>query len=128
MFFISDAGTGEGMGSETIVAVSGLIGLGAAVLTGALWDSPPVSALLRLRENLRSQGRHAMPRYGWAGRGPAARGSVPRASNLSLTHEPSSVIPALAGVWFVRHQTTHPPHSLDADGQCAMPNWFLGYR
>jgi len=43
------------MGSETIVAVSGLIGLGAAVFTGALWDSPPVSALLRLRENLRSQ-------------------------------------------------------------------------
>lgn len=61
-FFISDAGTGEGMGSETIVAVSGLVGLGAAVLTGALWDSPLVSALLRLRENLRSQGRHAMPR------------------------------------------------------------------
>ena len=50
------------MGSETIVAVSGLIGLGAAVLTGALWDSPLVTALLRLRENLRSQGRHAMPR------------------------------------------------------------------
>ena len=62
VFFISDAGTGEGMGSETIVGVSGLIGLGAAVLTGALWDSPLVSALLRLRENLRSQGRHAMPR------------------------------------------------------------------
>jgi hypothetical protein len=50
------------MSNETIVAVSGLIGLGAAVLTGALWDSPPVVALLRLPENLRSQGRHAMPR------------------------------------------------------------------
>jgi hypothetical protein len=62
VFFISDAGTAEGMGSEMIVAVSGLIGLGAAVLTGALWDSPLASALLRLRENLRSQGRHAMPR------------------------------------------------------------------
>jgi hypothetical protein len=50
------------MSTETIVAVSGLIGLGAAVFTGALWDSPLVSALFRLRKNLRSQGRHAMPR------------------------------------------------------------------
>ena len=56
------AGTGDVMSNETIVAVSGLIGLGAAVLTGALWDSRPVVALLRLPENLRSQGRHAMPR------------------------------------------------------------------
>ena len=33
-------GTGAGMNSGTIIAGSGLIGLAAAVLTGALWDSP----------------------------------------------------------------------------------------
>jgi hypothetical protein len=50
------------MSSETIVAASGLIGLGAAVVTGAIWDSSLVTAPLRLVENLRSEGRHAMPR------------------------------------------------------------------
>ena len=50
------------MSSETIVAASGLVALGAAVLTGAIWDSPLVDAMFRLQENLRSQGRHAMPR------------------------------------------------------------------
>jgi hypothetical protein len=50
------------MSSETIVAASGLIGLGAVVLTGAIWDGPLVTGSLRLLENLRSQGRHAMPR------------------------------------------------------------------
>jgi hypothetical protein len=33
-------GTGAGMNSGTIIAGSGLIGLAAAVLTEALWDSP----------------------------------------------------------------------------------------
>jgi hypothetical protein len=50
------------MSSETIVAASGLIGLGAVVVTGAIWDVPLVAASLRLVENLRSEGRHAMPR------------------------------------------------------------------
>jgi hypothetical protein len=73
------------------------------VLTGALWDSPLVSALFRLRENLRSQGRHAMPRYTvWPSRGRRLRLST-RASDLSLTHHPRLLLPALAGVWFVRH-------------------------
>ena len=62
VLYMAPAGTGVVMSSETIVAVSGLIGLGAAALTGALWDSPLVPAFFRLRENLRSQGRHAMPR------------------------------------------------------------------
>jgi hypothetical protein len=50
------------MSSEAIVAASGLIALGAAVLTGSIWDSAMVAASLRLLENRRSQGRHAMPR------------------------------------------------------------------
>ena len=50
------------MSSETVVAASGLICLGAAVLTGAIWDGPLVAASWRLVENFRSQGRHAMPR------------------------------------------------------------------
>jgi hypothetical protein len=62
VLYIPPAGTGVVMSSETIVAVSGLIGLGAAALTGALWDSPLVTAFFGLRDNLRSQGRHAMPR------------------------------------------------------------------
>jgi hypothetical protein len=35
------------MNSDTILALSGLIGLAVTVLTGALWDSPPMMALLR---------------------------------------------------------------------------------
>jgi hypothetical protein len=62
VLYIPGAGTGDVMTSETIVAASGLISLGAAVLTGAIWDSPLVAASARLLENLRSQGRHAMPR------------------------------------------------------------------
>jgi hypothetical protein len=58
----SDTGTGDGMSNETIVAASGLIALGTAALTGAIWDSPLVTTSLRLLDNLRSQGRHAMPR------------------------------------------------------------------
>ena len=33
-------GTGAGMNTDTIVAMSGLMGLAAAVLTGAVWDTP----------------------------------------------------------------------------------------
>jgi hypothetical protein len=62
VLFIPTGGTGYGMSSETIVAASGLIGLGAVVVTGAIWDVPLVAASLRLVENLRSEGRHAMPR------------------------------------------------------------------
>jgi hypothetical protein len=57
-----DVGTGDVMSSETIVAASGLIALGAAVLTGAIWDSALVAQSVRMLENMRSQGRHAMPR------------------------------------------------------------------
>jgi len=38
------AGTGAGMDTDTIIAMSGLTGLAAAVLTGALWDTPIVTA------------------------------------------------------------------------------------
>jgi hypothetical protein len=62
VLYIPGAGTGDVMSSETIVAASGLVSLGAAVITGAIWDSPLVAASARLLENLRSQGRHAMPR------------------------------------------------------------------
>jgi len=62
VLFIRVGGTGHIMTSETIVAASGLIGLGAVVVTGAIWDAPLVAGSLRLVENLRSEGRHAMPR------------------------------------------------------------------
>jgi hypothetical protein len=62
VFFIPIGGTGHVMSSETVIAASGLIGLGAVVVTGAIWDAPLVAASLRLVENMRSQGRHAMPR------------------------------------------------------------------
>ena len=41
------AGTGAGMDTDTIIAMSGLTGLAAAVLTGALWDTPMVTASFR---------------------------------------------------------------------------------
>jgi hypothetical protein len=62
VLFIRVGGTGYVMSSETIVAASGLIGLGAVVVTGAIWDVPLVAASLRLVQNLRTEGRHAMPR------------------------------------------------------------------
>jgi hypothetical protein len=62
VLFIRVGGTGHVMSSETIVAASGLIGLGAVVVTGAIWDVPLVAAALRLVDNLRAEGRHAMPR------------------------------------------------------------------
>jgi hypothetical protein len=62
VLFIRVGGTDHVMSSETIVAASGLIGLGAVVVTGAIWDVPLVAASLRLVQNLRTEGRHAMPR------------------------------------------------------------------
>ena len=41
------AGTDAGMNTDTIVAMSGLMGLAAAVLTGALWGTPFVTASFR---------------------------------------------------------------------------------
>jgi hypothetical protein len=40
-------GTAASMNSDTIIAMSGLMGLAAAVLTGALWDTPLVMAPFR---------------------------------------------------------------------------------
>jgi hypothetical protein len=40
-------GTGAGMNSDTILAMSGLMALAAAVLTGALWGTPVVMASFR---------------------------------------------------------------------------------
>jgi hypothetical protein len=50
------------MDVDTIGAISGFVGLGVTTLTGALWDSPLATALFRLRNNIGSQGRRAMPR------------------------------------------------------------------
>ncbi len=48
------------MDPDTLVAMAGLTALGAAVFTGAIWDSPLVSAPVRLSRQ-RPDGRHAMP-------------------------------------------------------------------
>jgi hypothetical protein len=40
-------GTDTRMNSDTLIAMSGLMGLAAAVLTGALWGSPLVTASFR---------------------------------------------------------------------------------
>ena len=40
-------GTDAGMNSETIIAMSGLLALAAAALTGAMWDTPLVMATFR---------------------------------------------------------------------------------
>jgi len=37
-------GTGSDMNSDTLLALSGAIGLSAAALTGAVWGSPAVTA------------------------------------------------------------------------------------
>lgn len=49
------------MDADTLIAMAGLTALGAAVLTGAIWDSPLVSASARLGRQQRPYGRHAMP-------------------------------------------------------------------
>ena len=54
-------GMDEGMNADTIIAMAGLTALGAAVFTGAIWDSPLVSAPSRVGRFRRPQGRHAMP-------------------------------------------------------------------
>lgn len=41
------AGTATGMNSDTVIAMWGLMGLAAAVLTGALWGTPLVMAPFR---------------------------------------------------------------------------------
>jgi hypothetical protein len=55
-------GVGTGMDVDTIGAISGFVGLGVTTLTGALGDSPLATALFRLRSNIGSRGRRAMPR------------------------------------------------------------------
>ncbi|WP_156426570.1 hypothetical protein [Mycobacterium sp. IS-3022] len=49
------------MDADTLIAMAGLTALGAAVFTGAIWDSPLVSAPVRLGRQQRPYGRHAMP-------------------------------------------------------------------
>lgn len=49
------------MDADTLIAMAGLTALGAAVLTGAIWDSPLVSTPARLGRQPRPYGRHAMP-------------------------------------------------------------------
>jgi hypothetical protein len=56
----ADVGTDNGMDSETLIAGSGLIALSAAVLTGALWDTPISRAALGF---LREERRQSMPRH-----------------------------------------------------------------
>ena len=46
------------MNPDTIVAMAGLVALGAAAFTGAIWDSPLVSSAARPAR--RPYGRHAM--------------------------------------------------------------------
>ncbi|OBG95468.1 hypothetical protein A5698_15385 [Mycobacterium sp. E136] len=48
------------MDPDTLVAMAGLTALGAAVFTGAIWDSPLVTAPARLTRQ-RPYGKHAMP-------------------------------------------------------------------
>ncbi|WP_156744465.1 hypothetical protein [Mycobacterium sp. E740] len=49
------------MDADTLIAMAGLTALGAAVLTGAIWDSPLLSAPARPVRQQRPYGRHAMP-------------------------------------------------------------------
>lgn len=48
------------MNADTIIAMAGLVALGAAAITGAIWDSPLV-ALSLFERRQRPYGRHAMP-------------------------------------------------------------------
>ncbi|WP_347683297.1 hypothetical protein [Mycobacterium sp. B14F4] len=47
------------MNADTIIAMAGLVALGAAAFTGAIWDSPLVASPSLRRQ--RPYGRHAMP-------------------------------------------------------------------
>jgi hypothetical protein len=48
------------MSGDTIIAMTGLMGLAAAGLAGALWDGPLVTALFRGERVLPVECRHAM--------------------------------------------------------------------
>lgn len=48
------------MDADTLIAMAGLTALAAAVFTGAVWDSPLVTAPARVSRR-RPYGRHAMP-------------------------------------------------------------------
>ena len=48
VFFIRVGGTGHVMSSETVIAASGLIGLGVAVATGAIWNASLAATSRRL--------------------------------------------------------------------------------
>lgn len=47
------------MDGDTMIAAAGLIALAIAGLTGALWDSPLVTAPFRERETTQPEGRRA---------------------------------------------------------------------
>lgn len=49
------------MSADTIVAMAGLVALGAAAFTGAVWDSPLVSSAALLGRRQQPYGRHARP-------------------------------------------------------------------
>jgi hypothetical protein len=49
------------MNADTIIAMAGLVALGAAAFTGAIWDSPLVSSTARVGRRHQPYGRHAMP-------------------------------------------------------------------
>lgn len=61
------------MNADTIIPMAGLVALGAAVVTGAIWDSPLVSAPSRVLRRQRPHGRHAMA-AGGPSRGAARSG------------------------------------------------------
>lgn len=49
------------MNADTITAMAGMVALGAAAFTGAIWDSPLVSSPALWGRRQRPYGRHAMP-------------------------------------------------------------------
>ncbi|ULE33376.1 hypothetical protein [Mycobacterium sp. IDR2000157661] len=49
------------MNADTIIAMAGLVALGAAAFTGAIWDSPLVSSAALFGRRQHPYGRHAMP-------------------------------------------------------------------
>lgn len=49
------------MNADTIIAMAGLVALGAAAFTGAIWDSPLVSSDALFGRRQQPYGRHAMP-------------------------------------------------------------------
>lgn len=49
------------MDADTLIAMAGLTALGAAAFTGAIWDSPLVTAPARIGRQQRPYGKHALP-------------------------------------------------------------------